>query len=219
MLMLFVILLISYLLGSIPTSIIVCKLVKGVDPRDYGSGNAGGTNVSRILGWKYGLLVIFLDALKGAIAVIFVARLFYGAFPFENRTPFDDFTLVQILAGLAAVIGHIWTIFAGFRGGKGIATSLGILISIITIDMVIALAIFILVVSMTKYISLGSILAGISVPIIMIIRENVFHAHINGYGTLLPFAILLSLLVIYTHRKNISRLYKGEESKISFGKK
>jgi len=219
MLMLSIILIISYLLGSIPTSIIICKAVKDIDPRNYGSGNAGGTNVSRLLGWKYGLLVIVLDALKGAIAVIFVARLFYGAFPFENRTPFDDFTLVQILAGLAAVIGHIWTIFAGFKGGKGIATSLGILISIITIDMLIALAIFILVVSISKYISLGSILAGLSVPLIMIIRENVFHVQINGYGTLLPFSILLSLLVIFTHRKNIQRLLRGDESKISFGKK
>jgi glycerol-3-phosphate acyltransferase PlsY len=92
------IVLLSYLIGSIPTSIIVSKLVKGIDIRNFGSGNAGGTNVYRVLGWKYGLLVILLDALKGALAVVLVARLHYGDFPFENATPFDDFTLVQIIA-------------------------------------------------------------------------------------------------------------------------
>ena len=125
MIILGVIIVLSYLVGSIPTSIIMSKAVKGIDIRNYGSGNAGGTNVMRVLGWKHGLFVILLDALKGVLAVVVVARLHQGSIPFENATPFDDFTLVQIIAGIAAVIGHIWTIFAGFKGGKGIATALG----------------------------------------------------------------------------------------------
>lgn len=214
------ILLLSYLIGSIPTSIIISKLVKGIDIRNFGSGNAGGTNVYRVLGWKYGILVILLDALKGALAVIFIARIQQGAIPFENATPFDDFTLIQIMAGVAAVIGHIWTIFAGFRGGKGIATALGMLVTIITVDMLVALAVFVLVVLATKYISLGSILAAVSVPLVLIIRENIFHVDIQGYGIVLPFTIGLSLLIIYTHRANVKRLISGKENRISLsGKK
>lgn len=219
MYLLLTIVLLSYLIGSIPTSIIVGKLVKGIDIRNFGSGNAGGTNVYRVLGWKYGILVILLDALKGALAVILVARLHYGAMPFENATPFDDFTLVQIIAGVAAVIGHIWTIFAGFRGGKGIATALGMLITIITVDMLFAIVVFLLVVSVSKYISLGSIIAAISVPLIMIIRENIFHVDIPGYGILLPFCIGIALLIIYTHRKNLDRIFKGNENRVSLFKK
>jgi len=219
MLNLIFVVILSYLAGSIPTSIIVSKLARGIDIREHGSGNAGGSNVFRILGWKYGVLVILLDALKGALAVIIVARLYLDSFPFKNITPFDDFTLVQIICGVAAVIGHIWTIFAGFRGGKGIATGLGVLIMIVTVDMALALGVFFLVVSLSRYISLGSIAAAVAVPLILVIRENLFGIDIQGYHTILPFTILLALLVIYTHRKNIDRLIKGSESKLSFVKK
>jgi glycerol-3-phosphate acyltransferase PlsY len=216
--LLFIIVL-SYLVGSIPISIILTKLVKGVDIRNYGSGNAGGTNVSRVLGKKYGILVILLDAMKGVIAVVFISRLYLGSFPFPNTTPFDDFTLVQIIAGLAAVIGHIWTIFAGFKGGKGIATGLGVLVSIVTLDMLMALGVFAIVMYVSKYISLASISAAVSVPLIMIIRENLFGVDIQSYHTLLPFVIALALLVIYTHRANLERLMSGSENKISLSKK
>ncbi len=213
------ILVLSYLVGSIPTSIILSKLIKGVDIRNFGSGNAGGTNVSRVLGKKYGILTILLDALKGVIAVIFVSRLYLGDFPFPNNTPFDDFTLVQIIAGISAVIGHIWTIFAGFKGGKGIATGLGVLVSIVTLDMIMALGVFIIVVYFSKYISLASISAAVSVPLIMIIRENIFGVDIPSYHNILPFVIALALLVIYTHRSNVERLLNGNENKISLFKK
>jgi len=220
MLNLIIIVILSYLVGSIPTGILIARGVKGIDIRQHGSGNAGGTNVFRVLGWKYGVLTIILDALKGAVAVILIARLYLGNFPFPNATPFDDFTLVQIIAGLVAVVGHIWTIFAGFKGGKGIATSLGFLIAIITVDMFIALGVFFLVVTVSRYVSLGSILAAISVPLILIIRENIFNVEISGYHTILPFAILLALLVIYTHRANVGRLLNGSESRITlFNKK
>jgi acyl phosphate:glycerol-3-phosphate acyltransferase len=209
----------SYLVGSIPISIILTKLIKGVDIRNYGSGNAGGTNVSRVLGKKYGILVILLDAMKGVIAVILISRLYLGSFPFPNTTPFDEFTLVQIMAGIAAVIGHIWTIFAGFKGGKGIATGLGVLISIVTLDMLLGLGVFLGVMYISKYISLASISAAVSVPIIMVIRENVFGVDIASYHTILPFVIGLALLVIYTHRANLERLLSGSENKISLSKK
>lgn len=209
----------SYLVGSIPSSIIVSKLVRGIDIREHGSGNAGGSNVFRVLGWKYGVLVILLDALKGALAVIVVARFYLDSFPFKNITPFDDFTLVQIICGVVAVIGHIWTVFAGFRGGKGIATGLGVLIMLVTIDMALALGVFFIVVGISRYISLGSLAAAVAVPLILFIRENIFGVDIPGYNTVLPFCIMLALLVFYTHRKNIDRIFKGIESKISFVKK
>jgi glycerol-3-phosphate acyltransferase PlsY len=219
MFLLATIIILSYLVGSIPTSIIISKAVKGIDIRNYGSGNAGGTNVMRVLGWKHGVLVIFLDALKGAIAVVLIARLHYGVLPFQNVSPFDDFTLVQIIAGISAVIGHIWTVFAGFRGGKGIATALGMLLMIITVDMLIAVGIFLIVVFISRYVSLGSIVSAMAVPLSMIFRENVLHTHIEGYNTLLPFVIGVSLLVIFTHRKNLVRLLNGTENKLSFSKK
>ena len=219
MFLLATIIILSYLVGSIPTSIIISKLTRGIDIREHGSGNAGGTNVMRVLGWKKRLLVIILDALKGAFAVVVIARLHYGGLPFQNVSPFDDFTLVQIIAGIAAVIGHIWTVFAGFRGGKGIATALGMLIMIITVDMLVAVGIFIIVVTVSRYVSLGSILAALSIPLTLIFRENILHDHIQSYGTILPFFAAVSLLVVYTHRKNVMRLINGTESKISFKKK
>lgn len=219
MFLLTTIVILSYLIGSIPTSIIITKAAKGIDIRDHGSGNAGGTNVMRVLGWKHGLLVIILDALKGVLAVVVVARLHYGSMPFENATPFDDFTLVQIIAGISAVIGHIWTVFAGFKGGKGIATALGMLFMIVTVDMLIALGIFVVVVTISRYVSLGSLAGAVAVPLTLIVRENVFHVDIPNYNTLLPFVIFLAVLVIFTHRKNVVRLLNGSESKISFSKK
>jgi glycerol-3-phosphate acyltransferase PlsY len=214
-----VVIILSYLVGSIPVSILISKFVKGIDIRQHGSGNAGGTNVFRVLGWKYGVMTILLDATKGAIAVVLIARLYLGDFPFPNATPFDDFTLVQIFAGLTAVLGHIWSIFADFKGGKGIATGLGFLITLITIDMLLAIAVFVIVVSLSRYISLGSVSAALSIPIIMVVRENIFNVDIVGYHTILPFVIVVSLLVTYTHRANIDRLLKGVESRISLSKK
>ena len=219
MLLLAIIVILSYLVGSIPNSIIISKMVRGIDIREHGSGNAGGTNVMRVLGWNYGFLVLFLDALKGAIAVVLIARLFYGPLPFENVSPFDDFTLVQIIAGISAVIGHVWTVFAGFKGGKGIATALGMLVMLVTVEMIIAVGIFALVVIISRYVSLGSIIAAISVPSTLFIRENLFHVDIPGYSTLFPFIIAVSALVVFTHRKNLVRLIKGNENKLSFRKK
>lgn len=219
MLLLLVIVILSYLVGSIPTGIIISRLVKGIDIREHGSGNMGGTNVFRVLGWKFGLMVLLLDALKGVIAVVFIARLPMEVFPFTNATPFDDFTLVQLIAGSAAMLGHVFTVFAGFKGGKGVATGLGILAAVTTVDLLIGIGLFIIIVSIWRYVSLGSMIGALSIPVTLIIRENLFDAHIEGYWTLLPFLIVISLFVVFTHRKNISRLISGTENKISFSGK
>ena len=210
-----IIAILSYLIGSIPTSIIVAKWRRGIDIRQHGSGNAGGTNVIRVLGWKAGAFVILLDMAKGLLATMVIAKLMYGPIPFENRTPFDDFTVVQIIAGCAAILGHVWTLFAGFRGGKGIATAGGMLLGVAPIEMAIAFGIFAIVFLISHYVSLGSLSAAIAFPLTMFTRENIFNVDIEGYNTLIFFSIGVSLLIIYTHRANIKRLLKGTENRIN----
>lgn len=211
-----IILVMSYVVGAIPTSIIVSKFGKGLDIRHYGSGNAGGTNVLRVLGWKVGLAVIFFDIFKGVVATVFIARLFWDPnLPFQNRTPFEDFTVVQILCGGAAIIGHIWTLFAGFRGGKGVATGAGMLLGLAPIEFAVSIVIFAAVFSQSRYVSLGSIAAAVAFPLTMFFRENIFNVDIHGYRTLIFFAVGTSLLLIYTHRENIKRLLDGTENKLT----
>ena len=210
-----IIAILSYLIGSIPTSIIVARKARGIDIRHYGSGNAGGTNVIRVLGWKAGLFVIALDMAKGMVATMVVARLMEGPIPFSNATPFDDFTVVQIIAGCSAILGHIWTVFAGFKGGKGIATAGGMLIGIAPIEVAVSFGVFALVFLLTHYVSLGSLSAAVAFPLTMFFRENVFMVDVPGYGTLIFFSIGISLLIIYTHRTNIVRLLRGKENRIA----
>ena len=205
----------SYLVGSIPTSIIVARYARGIDIRQFGSGNAGGTNVLRVLGWRAGMFVIAMDIGKGLIATMVVARLLYGPFPFPNTTPFDDFTLVQIMAGCSAILGHIWTLFAGFKGGKGIATSAGMLLGVAPVEVGVSFGVFLVVVLISHYVSLGSLSAAVTFPLTMFFRENVFMVDIQGYNTLIFFSLGISFLIIYTHRKNITRLLKGTELKFS----
>ncbi|MGA9116003.1 MAG: glycerol-3-phosphate 1-O-acyltransferase PlsY [Bacteroidota bacterium] len=209
-----IITILSYLVGSIPTSIIVARSRGGIDIRQWGSGNAGGTNVIRVLGWKAGVFVIALDMAKGLVATMGVARLMDGPIPFANRTPFDDYTLVQIIAGSAAVLGHVWTLFAGFRGGKGIATAAGMLVGIAPVETAVSFTVFAVVFLITHYVSAGSLSAAVTFPLSMFLREHVFMAEIPGYGTLIFFSLAISLLIVFTHRSNIRRLWKGTENKI-----
>jgi glycerol-3-phosphate acyltransferase PlsY len=209
------IVLLSYIAGSIPTSIIVSKMMRGIDIRNHGSGNAGGTNVARVLGWRAGVLVILFDILKGYAATQLIPKLMYGPIPFQNRTPFEDMTVIMIIAGCAAILGHIWTAFGGFRGGKGIATAGGVLAGLATIEMLVALGVFILVFVVSRYVSLGSVSAALSLPLAMLLRHNVFHAELQGYNTLIFFTIGISLLLVYTHRENIRRLRAGTESRMT----
>ena len=210
-----IIAILSYLVGSIPTSIIVAKARRGIDIRQHGSGNAGGTNVIRVLGWKTGVMVIALDMAKGLIATMFIARLMYGPIPFENKTPFDDFTVVQIIAGCAAILGHVWTLFAGFKGGKGMATAGGMLIGVAPVEVAVSLGVFTIVLLVSHYVSLGSLSAAVAFPLTMFFRENIFMVEIEGYHTLIFFSIGISLLIIFTHRANIKRLLRGTENRIT----
>lgn len=213
MLSLIIVIVLSYLVGSFPTALLVGKHFKGLDPRDFGSKNLGSTNVIRVFGWKYGLLVQAIDIGKGILATLVISRIFYGALPFENRTPFEDMTLVQIIAGLSAIAGHVWTVFAGFKGGKGINTAAGVLLSLAPVDAVITIGVFILVVFSSGYVSLGSITAAFVFPFVMFLRENVFRVDIDGYHTLIYFSIAIGLFLIFNHRANIKRLLYGEESR------
>lgn len=215
MLPLSVVIMLSYLVGSIPTSIIVSKLTHGIDIRNHGSGNAGGTNVIRVVGWKIGVLVIAIDIFKGYVATMLVTKLMYGPIPFNNRTPFEDITVIRIIAGCAAVLGHIWTAFSSFRGGKGIATAGGVLVALAPVELLVALGVFVLVFTLSRYVSLGSISAALSFPLAMLFRHNIFHAELYGYHTLIFFSIGLSLLLVYTHRSNIKRLIEGTENRLS----
>ena len=211
-----IVLLLSYLIGSIPTSIIATKWAKAGDIRKFGSGNAGGTNVLRMLGWKIGVAVIIFDLVKGVAATYYVPQIFWNPnpLPFNNATPFDDYTVVQILCGVAAVLGHIWTLFAGFRGGKGVATGAGIILGLAPIEFTVALGIFVIVFLLWRYVSLGSITAALAIPLTMIVRENIFNVDIPGYHTLIYFGVGVSLLIIFTHRENLKRLMEGRENKL-----
>ncbi|MGE5315002.1 MAG: glycerol-3-phosphate 1-O-acyltransferase PlsY [Acidobacteriota bacterium] len=213
---LLIVVVLSYLVGSIPTSIIATKIARAGDIRKFGSGNAGGTNVLRMLGWKVGLAVILFDLFKGAVSAYYIPRIFWEpGLPFQNQTPFADFTVVQIICGVAAILGHIWTLFAGFKGGKGVATGAGMLLSLAPVEFAVALAVFGLVFTASRYVSLGSISGALAFPLTMFFRENVFNVQIQGYHTLIFFAIGTSLLLIYTHRENIQRLIDGTESKLT----
>ncbi len=215
MYLLSLIIILSYVAGSIPTGLLVSRWLGGTDIRSHGSGNIGSTNVMRTLGWKLGLLVQAGDIMKGLLAVLVIARLHYGDFPFNNRTPFDDFTVVQIIAGLSAVIGHIFSIFLNFKGGKGINTAAGMLVGIAPVDISIALIVFVLVLLSTGYVSLGSLSAATAFPTTLFIRFNVFQIDIPSYHTLILFSIATTLLLFWAHRANIKRLLNGSENRFN----
>ena len=212
MLSLFLVIIASYLIGSIPFGIVISKYFRGFDLRTQGSGNMGSTNAFRVLGWKLGVLVQVLDIAKGLGAVL-IASVFFQGLPFHNATPFQDITVFRLIAGGAAVLGHVYTVFAGFRGGKGINTAAGMLIGVAPVEVAIAAGIFLLVVFASGYISLGSIIAAIMFPTTMFLRENAFGVEITGYHTLIVFAIGLALFLLYTHRSNISRLIEKRENR------
>ena len=203
MLSIITIIVLSYLAGSIPTSIICSKLFRGIDIRDYGSGNAGGTNAMRVLGWKIGVLVMLIDVGKGVFATLVISQI--GTVP-------DHLThnLIQIIAGMSAIFGHIWTVFAGFKGGKGVGTAAGMLFSLYPIAGVVCLVVFFLVLLTTRYVSFSSMSAAVAFPIIVLLFKNW-----RGYsGELIYFAVFIAVLIVFTHRSNIKRLLKGEENKV-----
>jgi acyl phosphate:glycerol-3-phosphate acyltransferase len=211
---LFIVTLLGYLVGSIPTGVIVSRLFFGFDIREKGSGNMGSTNVFRVLGVRWGVLVQVIDVLKGLVAVSLIAFLFHGEqIPFENRTPFEDMTIIKIICGLSAVIGHIYSVFVKFKGGKGVNTAAGMLIGIAPVEVAVIVGVFILTLTISGYVSLGSILAAMALPITMVVRYNIFNVNIEGYHTVVYFLIGLSVLVIFAHRANVQRLMTGSENR------
>lgn len=192
----------AYLLGSIPTSVWVGKIFYKMDIRQHGSGNAGGTNTVRILGWKAGIPVIFFDIFKGWFAVFFLP----GKFP---ETAFLSGDYLLLAYGLVAVIGHVFPIYAGFRGGKGVGTLAGVGLALFPWALLSALGIFLIVAIPTRYVSVGSIVASISFPLFLIFAFNETSPPVLGLG------IFSSIFIVFTHRKNIKRLIKGEENKFA----
>ncbi len=202
---------ISYLIGSIPTAYIFGRIVKGVDIRKHGSGNVGATNAFRVLGAGFGITVLLLDALKGAVCVVGLAD--YALARGFTINPL----MLRVVLGLAAVAGHSWTVFLNFKGGKGMATTLGVLVGlsikfpilriILLAEIVIWLAVFL----SGRIVSLASIISAIAFPVFFIIFKQPPH--------LILMSFILSLLIVFRHKSNIFRLLRGQESRINFSRK
>jgi glycerol-3-phosphate acyltransferase PlsY len=192
----------AYLIGSIPTAVWVSRYFFDIDIREYGSGNAGATNTYRVLGPKWGTRVMIIDMLKGIIAVKLALLLPEYA---DQDTHLQN---LQTGLGLAAVIGHIFPIWADFRGGKGVATLFGLILGISPWTALGCVGVFLVVLYLTRFVSLSSILASIAFPVFILV---IFNVENNAYRI---FAIAVALMVLLTHQKNIGRLLKGNESKV-----
>jgi len=197
----------AYLMGSIPSAVWIGKSFYKTDVRQFGSGNAGATNTFRVLGRKPGIAVLILDALKG----------FFAVWIFSDMTPLnhkeDIFTMFQLALAVAVTIGHIFPVFANFRGGKGVATLMGVIIALHWQAALLSIAIFLVVFLLTGYVSLGSMIAGISFP---------FHLFIFFRPEPLPlihFSMIIAIVVLFTHQKNIERLLRKEENRIPVRRK
>ena len=196
---------IGYILGSIPTGVWLGKMIKGIDLRDHGSKSMGATNVFRVLGWKLAVIALIVDVGKG-----------YAAASLGYRINLGDIALTPIqlslIAGLAAIAGHLFPVFAKFKGGKGIATGAGLLLFLAPLELGFAVVVFILVVLITRYVSLGSLSAATFFATVIILER-----HYLGYPhgeEMELLSVLIFILVLYTHRSNIKRLISGRENKI-----
>lgn len=210
----------SYILGSVPSAIWVGKIFKGIDIRDHGSGNAGTTNTFRVLGVPFGITVFAMDFMKG-----FVPSFWFSLLAFELiSAPFagplappawDVESFLKISCGLMAVVGHMFPIFAKFKGGKGAATACGMLFGIEPISISISFSIFGIVLLLSRYVSLASIISTASYPITLLIMRYVLGIYVDG--SIIIFGAIVSAGIIYKHKSNIERLRAGTESKV--GKK
>ncbi len=197
----------AYLLGSIPSAVWIGKIFYGIDVREYGSGNAGATNTFRVLGTKAGIPVLIIDVLKGYVAVQ-LATIIGNYMPGTQQ-----FVNFKLTLGVAALLGHIFPIYVGFRGGKGVATLLGILSGVHPPAALVCGGVFAITFFLTRYVSLSSMMAAIIFPIIIMFRFNETIPSLN------VFSMFVAVLVLITHQKNIERLLRGEESKVMFFKK
>lgn len=212
MLSLLAIVLLSYLVGSIPGSVWLGKALHGIDLREHGSGNAGATNAFRVLGWKAGVLATVVDLGKGLLASGVIATLRIDDLP-SGFAVWHIETVVRLVAGVAAVIGHMYPVWAGFRGGKGVNTSAGVLIALSPLTMIITLGVFAAVLFSSRYVSLASLSAAVAFPSTIAIRRYVFGVD-SIDPSLLFFGILMALTIFYAHRANIQRLRAGTETRI-----
>lgn len=190
----------AYLVGSIPTAVWWGKRFYGIDVREFGSGNAGATNTFRVLGKKAGIPVLIIDIVKGILAT---SLAFVSPYVFDS----NQFVNLELGLGISALVGHIFPVFAGFRGGKGVATILGVVICLTPFTSLLVLFVFLSVLIVSKYVSLSSMIAGISFPLILNLVLK------NNNETLMTFSIFVAVMLIVTHKKNITRLWKRQESK------
>jgi len=201
--------LLAYLTGAFPSAVWVGKTFYKIDVREFGSGNAGATNTFRVLGKKAGIPVLLMDVFKGWLAVNYLS--FLSELPSTIENQFE----IQLAFGIAAVIGHLFPVYTGFRGGKGIATLLGLLIGLNPIAAIASIAVFIIVFLISKYISLASIIASVAFPVVVFFILD--QEYVNS--SLELFSVFVPILTLITHQKNIERLLSGEEKKIRFDKK
>ena len=197
----------SYLTGAFPSAVWVGKTFYKIDVREFGSGNAGATNTFRVLGKKAGIPVLIMDIFKGWLSVNYIS--FLTNIPESAEAVFE----IKLAFGIAAVIGHLFPIYTGFRGGKGIATLLGLLIGLHAVAALYSILVFVIVFITSKYVSLGSIIASIAFPILVILILGSTNVSLN------LFAFFVPILSLITHQKNIERLLRGEETKVKFDKK
>lgn len=203
-------LILAYLIGSIPTAVWIGKSFYGIDVREYGSGNAGATNTFRVLGKKAGIPVMLIDILKGFAATNLA---FFIGLSVTGPHHSVQFVNYQLALGITAVMGHLFPIFAGFRGGKGIATLTGMILAVHLQASLLCILVFLLVLLLTRYVSLSSIAAGFTFPLSTIF---VFHVSVRS---IIVYGMCICVLILVTHQKNIERLMKGKESKVNFFKK
>jgi glycerol-3-phosphate acyltransferase PlsY len=196
----------SYLIGGIPFGFLAGKLLKGIDIREHGSRNVGATNVFRVVGKGPGIAVYFLDAVKGLAPVLLAKWLFAGSAAANEW--------FYIAVGLAAIMGHIFTPYLRFKGGKGVATASGAMLALAPIPLLVALLAFVFVFVLTKYVSLGSLTASVIFPVAVAVQRIVQNQ--NPLVPMLAVGWLLCILVIVTHKANIVRLAQGTENRISF---
>jgi glycerol-3-phosphate acyltransferase PlsY len=198
------ILILAYLVGSVPTSVWIGRAFFGIDVRQHGSKNAGSTNAMRVLGWKAGLSVLVIDIFKGWLAVNLIHLTNY----YIPET--GDFVEFQLLLGLAAIIGHIFPVYVGFRGGKGVATLFGLVLAINPEPTLMCIGVFVITLILTKYVSLSSMIAAFAFPILVIF---VFK---DTTPSLVLFSLMLAVLLLFTHQKNLERLLRKQERKVLF---
>jgi glycerol-3-phosphate acyltransferase PlsY len=214
MVSLLIVLLISYLLGSIPSSLWVGKIFHSIDIREHGSGNAGTTNTFRVLGWKSGVTVFVLDIMKGFASSYWVSMYAFEIMNGPIAPPgWEADAFLKITCGLMAVVGHMFPIFASFKGGKGAATACGMLFGIEPISISISFGIFILITLTTRYVSLASMTASFIYPISLLVMRYGLGYFVDG--SIIIFATLIAIGIIYKHKTNIKRLIDGCENKVN----